>query len=130
MITDIKASPAGPPISLRVASDKFPQSIAGIVWRYNADKSRDGKAGIFGTDAPSFTLGVPASVIDRYYLIEGAVLHQNDDPPTPFLVSVSLSQGAEVLFDGCPANGGSGTIGNADVPFRFTFRLVAGGGTS
>lgn len=131
MITDIPVSPTGGPITLRVASDKFPQSVAGIVWRYNADKTKDGKAGLFSTDVPSFTLGVPATALNKYFLIEGAVLHQNDDPPTPFMVSISIAQGETVLFDGPPPSGGTGTIGTADKPFRFTFRLTgaaAGGG--
>lgn len=125
MITDIAASPDGGPIALRVASDKFPQSVAGVVWRYNADKTKDGKAGLFSTDVPSFALGVPASVLGKYFLIEGAVLHQNDNPPTPFMIAISITQDGVALYEGPPPSGGSGTVGTADVPFRFTFRLVA-----
>lgn len=128
MITDITMSPAGGPVALRVASDKFPQSVAGVVWRYNANKTKDGKAGLFSTDVPSFTLGVPASILDKYFLVEGAVLHQNDNPPTPYMISISVTQDQVVLFAGPPPSGGSGTVGTADVPFRFAFRLVGGGG--
>lgn len=111
------------PISVTVTAPKFPQSIGGVVWRYNADKTFDLKAGLFTTTASEIPLGAPSLVDNKFFLIEGGVLHHNDDPPTPYQVVVSVVQNGKILHQQVPPENGSGKIGNKDVPFLYRFQL-------
>lgn len=119
----IQATAGGGTITVRISSPDFPQTVAGKVWRYNADKTKDGAAGIFTSDAPEVPLGVPAQVNGKFFLIQGAVLHQNDDPPTPYQVVVTVKQGENVLHEAVPENNGAGQIGSEDIPFTYRFQM-------
>jgi|GEM_PF-3109153 len=121
----VNAVASGGPIALRVASPDFPQIVAGRVWRYNADMTPDGSAGTFNSDAPDVPLGAPGPMAGKYFLVQGVVLHQNDDPPTQYQVVVSVMQGENVLHREVPAHNGSGEIGGADIPFTYRFRMEA-----
>ena len=120
-IATIQAAAHGGPLSVSIKADKFPQSIAGVVWRYKPDKAPDGKAGSFSTQIPEVPLGGPGAISGKFFLIEGAVLHHNDNPPTPYQVVVSVRQGTTVLHTEVPPDSGSGQISNKNVPFVYRF---------
>jgi hypothetical protein len=123
-LTTIQARSSGGPLSVTVASPRFPQNVSGVLWRYDASQQPEGEAGRFGPGAETVALGMPASVAGKLFMIEGAVLHQNDNPPTPYEVEVTVSQNGTVLARQVPAEGGSGQIGGENQPFvyRFTIR--------
>ncbi len=124
-ITVIPINSAEGPVSVTVTAPKFPQSIGGVVWRYNADKTFDLKAGLFTNVASEVPLGAPGLVNNKFFLIEGGVLHQNDVPPTPYQVVVTILQNGKVLHQQIPPENGSGKIGNNDIPFLYRFQLKA-----
>ena len=122
-ITVIPISATGDPISVTLAVPKFPQSIGGVVWRFNADKTFDVKAGLFMTTAGLVPLGAPSVVNDKIFLVEGAVLNHNDNPPTPYQVVVTITQNGSVIHSEVPSLNGSGQIGTADIPFLYRFQF-------
>lgn len=106
-----------------VTDPTHPQSVAGIVWRYNADQSPDGSAGNFDTEGPEVILGSGAAVDGRFFQAEGAVLAHGDNPPSPYKVVITVLQDGAVLHRETPANG-EGTVGNDNEPFQYAIRLV------
>jgi hypothetical protein len=114
----------GGPVTVKLEAREFPQSVVGILWRYAADKTPEGKAGEMTSQIQTVPLGSPASNSGKLYLLEGAVLNQNDNPPTPYQVVVAIRQNDVVVHEEVPEDG-SGQIGKADVPFVYRFTLVA-----
>lgn len=119
----IQAISGGGTITVRISSPNFPQTVAGKVWRYNADKTKNGIAGIFTSEAPDVPLGAPALVKGKLFLIQGAVLHYNDNPPTPYQVVVTVQQGETVLHEAVPDDNGAGQIGIENISFTYRFQL-------
>jgi hypothetical protein len=122
-ITIIPINANSDPLSVTVAVPNFPQSVGGVVWRFKEDKTFDVKAGIFTTTAGEVPLGAPSVVSNKIFLVEGAVLHHNDNPPTPYQVVVTITQNGSVIHTEVPPLNGSGKIGNANVPFLYRFQL-------
>lgn len=112
-------------LSVAVASPGFPHALAGVLWRYKPDRSPDGKAGTFTPQFSSVAIGSLASCAGRFFMIEGAVLEQDDDPPTPYQVVVSISLGDRVIHQEVPGDGGTGSVGNADVPWVYRFHITS-----
>ena len=111
------------PVSVSITVPNFPQVVGGVVWKYNADKTPDGKAGIFTAKASEVPLGAPSVVANKFFLIEGAVLNHGDNPPTPYQVVVSITQNGKILQTEVPSINGSGKIGSEDEPFLYRFQL-------
>jgi hypothetical protein len=107
----------------KIKATRFPQSIAGKIWRYNDDKSKDGVAGIFKTDKNVVDLGAPDSIQDKLFLVAGVVNHQNDDPPTPYEVTVTIEQDGKILASEVPENNGFGNIGSKNIVFTYAFQI-------
>ena len=120
----ITINQTGGPIVIRVASDRFPQSIAGIIWRYDSAKKYEGKSGRFRTQVSEVALGVPENLVNKFFLVEGAVFHQSDSPPTPYQVEVTISQDGKILEQEIPDDKGEGSIGTENVAFVYKFQLV------
>jgi hypothetical protein len=122
-IATVNISTAGGVVSVKVEARQFPQSISGVIWRYKSDKTSDGKAGVFNTQIPEVSLGAPSSIKDKFFLVEGGVLHQNDDIPTPYQVVVTITQGDKVVLEEIPPDGGTGQIENKNIPFWYRFEV-------
>ena len=119
----INISATGGNIVAKINCPKYPQIVAGVIWRYNEDQSFDKQAGVFNSDEPDVDLGSPSDVNGKYFLVEGSVLNQNDDPPTQFEVNVAIAQEDNQLTNEVPKDGGSGKISNKDIPFDYRFNL-------
>lgn len=124
-IAIIPVSTTGGPVFVTVAVPQFPQSVGGVVWRYKPDQTFDVRAGMFTTTASEVPLGAPSVVNDKFFMVEGAVLHHNDNPATPYQVVVSVTQDGHIVHTEVPSPNGFGTIGNQDVPFLYRFQLKA-----
>ncbi|QMW01502.1 hypothetical protein [Spirosoma foliorum] len=120
----IPISSSGGPVFVTVAIPKFPQSLAGIVWRYDAKDTFDTKAGMFVTTASEVPLGAPSVINTKKFLVEGAVLSHNDDPPTPYQVVVTVTQDGKILHSEIPSIGGFGKLADKNVPFLYRFQLI------
>jgi hypothetical protein len=122
----VEVDPDGGAVEL-VLSMETPQQFGGRVWRYTDAKDPDGLVDQFdGLSETAMELGGPDAVIDKRYLIMGWVVHQEDDPPTPYRLVVSLNQdGQELLEPTVPSDQGEGQIGDANV--GFTYHLVLRG---
>jgi hypothetical protein len=119
------AIPAGVgTLMVDLASQLTPQTLAGILWRYNSDKSPDGQAGAFTPTANSVPIGALSSVRDKFFLIEGSVLHHNDPTPVPYQVVVSISRDGQSLHAEVPSEGGTGQIKNQNKPFIYRFQIT------
>lgn len=116
----VEVDPDGEGVDL-VLTLPTPQLIGGRVWRYTDAKDPDGLVDQFDSlSETTIALGAPDEVIDTRYLIMGWVIHQNDDPPTPYRILVSLTQGDEVLLEPTvPPDQGEGQIGDANVGFAY-----------
>lgn len=111
------------PVSVTVTAPKFPQNIGGVIWRYNSDKTFDVKAGLFTTIASEIPLGAPGLIDEKFYLIEGGVLHNNDEPPSPYQVVVTITQNGNIIHQQVPPDNGFGKIGKNDIPFLYRFQI-------
>lgn len=120
-ITTIQARAADGPLTVALAAPQFPQAAAGVLWRYAPDKQPDGQAGQFTPQFAFVPLGPVGGNDGRIFLLEGAVLHQNDNPPTPYQVVVTVSQPGRLLSEEIPPEGGSGQLGTTDAPFVYRF---------
>lgn len=120
----INMSAAGGPVNINVTCPDTPQSIVGIVWRYNANQTPDGQAGTFKTHSPEISLGQPGDINGKLFLVETVIINQNDSPPTPYEVLVTLTQDGNVLSSEIPQDGGSGTIGDKDIGCVYQFTLI------
>ncbi len=119
----IKVADGSASLRVSIASPHFPQALAGVLWRYEPDKTPDGKAGVFTPSALSAPIG-GASTFNHYlFLIEGAVLQQGDDPPTPYQVVVSIAADGKVVHEELPTEGGIGTVGSEDVSWVYRFQI-------
>lgn len=119
----VTLGPSSEEVIVDASIPAYPQSLAANLWRYDRDKNPVGKAGSFKTGVSAVTLGLPIGIRGHFYLLEGAVLSQDDDPPTPYEVVVRVRQGKTVLHECIPTDGGKGTVGKADVPFCLRFGL-------
>ena len=120
----IPISPLGGPVFVTISIPKFPQSLAGVVWRYNDNDQFDSKAGMFVTTASEVPLGAPSVIKTKKFLVEGAVLSHNDNPPTPYQVVVTVTQDSKILHSEIPSIGGFGKLADKNVPFLYRFQLT------
>lgn len=111
------------PLSVELSCPLYPQSVAGVLWRYDANKAPEGKAGAFTPDLSTVPIGSPSSNRDKLYLLEGAVLHHSDPQPTPYQVVVSLLATGKAIHSEVPSQNGTGQIQNEDLPFVYRFQL-------
>ncbi|HET7463867.1 MAG TPA: hypothetical protein VFJ82_21605 [Longimicrobium sp.] len=123
-IPSIRVRPGGGAVSVRVTDPTHPQSVAGVVWVYDSEQNPKGSAGQFGTDGPEVILGSAASIGGFFFQAEGAVLAQGDDPPSPYQVVITVLQDETALHRETPPNG-TGTVGDANQPFVYAFRIVS-----
>ena len=119
----IKIPLADKAVTVKISADRYPQAITGVVWRYLEDKTPDGKAGRFNFEIPEVPLGSPEFVNKKLFLVQGVVLAQNDNPPTPYQVVVTVLQGDKDLSEEVPEDSGEGFIGSEDIPFIYRFSL-------
>lgn len=119
----IPVSQATGTLDVTIASPDYPQALAGILWRYNADETPDGKAGSFTPSSPRAQFGNPMSNDGKYLYIEGVVLHHDDNPPTPYEVVVTVSHNGTPIHADVPTDHGTGTVGSADVAFNYLFQI-------
>ena len=116
--------PAGSgPLTVELTSPLFPQSVAGVLWRYDANKQPEGKAGAFTPKLSTVPIGSPATNRNKFYLLEGAVLHHSDREPTPYQVVVSLLSTGRAIHTEVPSENGTGQIKDQDVPFIYRFQV-------
>jgi hypothetical protein len=126
-LTTIRPTAGGGPLAVTVASPRFPQNVSGVLWRFDRAQQPDGQAGSFGPGSQTVSLGTPGEAGGRFFMIEGAVLHQNDNPPTPYEVEVTVSQNGVPLTREVPAEGGSGMIGSENQAFLYRFAVAEEG---
>lgn len=122
-ITIIKIPATDKPLTVRISADEYPQAITGVVWRYLADKTADGKAGSFNFEISDVPLGMLEAVNKKLFLVQGVILAHNDNPPTPYQVVVTVLQESQVLNQEIPEDGGEGFLSDKDMPFMYRFSL-------
>jgi hypothetical protein len=122
-IVKIKVSSQEGSVTVRVTCPRFPESVAGIIWRYNADQEFDQKAGDFQTQHTDVPLGSPETIAGKLFLVEGAVINQNSNPPSPYQVVVSIIQNGKTLHEEVPTDNGTGKIADKNIAFIYRFGL-------
>jgi hypothetical protein len=119
----VEVKPGVGSLTVEIASPAFPQTLAGVLWRYAPDETPEGKAGVFTPPITAVPIGAISANRDKFYLIEGAVLSHGDKTPTPYQVLVSLTRDGHALHTEVPSEGGTGQIADSDVPFVYRFQL-------
>jgi hypothetical protein len=119
----ITASAGGGPISVNVTDHTHPQSVSGVIWRFDAPDQAGTGVDQFRTKKPTAQLGSPAAVDGKKFVVEGRVIAFGDSPPSPFEVTVTVLQDGLALHTEVPANGGKGSVGDQDRPFEYAFRM-------
>jgi hypothetical protein len=122
-ITTISVRAADGPLTVEISAPLYPQALAGVLWRYTPAKQPDGKAGQFTPQVSTVPLGPVTSNHGKFFMLEGVVLHQNDNPPTPYQAVITISQLGKVVSQEVPSDGGSGQIGSEDVLFVYRFQI-------
>lgn len=79
----------------------------------------------FSTAKPESVLGKPAAIDQHYYVVNGAVLNQNDDPPTQYQVQIEIWQDGKRLELVLKPESGPGLISDSDQYFLHKFQLQA-----
>lgn len=122
-VSTITARAADGPLTVEVTDPGLPQNVTGVLWRYTPAKEPDGKVGRFTPQHPALPIGTVQSNAGRFFLVEGGVLHQDDNLPTPYQVVVTVRQPGKVLSEEVPTEGGSGQLGAQDVAFVYRFQI-------
>jgi hypothetical protein len=123
--TIVPTPAAGGSVRVSVAAVEFPQAFAALLWEFSPDRKLIGGAREVSSDTPSVSLGSPAVIDGHFYFIEGRVLTSGDDPPTPYVMEVTIAQGGAEVHTEVPSDRGSGQIGKDDAPFTYTFQVAA-----
>ncbi len=122
-ISIIRVRAADGPLAVRLSCPRTPQSLAGVLWRYGEDENPKGKAGEFTPRIPVTPIGSLASVKGDFFQIEGVVIAQSDNPPTPYQVVVSILLNGQSVNDEVPEDGGTGSVGKEDQTFAYAFQI-------
>ena len=125
MSTKIQISKTGGPVIVNVSCPRFPQSIVGIIYKYAADQTKEGQVGQFRTAAPNVMLGNPSDIDQKLFSVLAQVLPFNDDPPSPYEIVITVSQGGKQLSSEVPDDNGSGTISTDIITSLYYFSIQA-----
>ena len=112
-------------LGMMAADPRHPQNVQGLVWSYDSQKQPEGKAGDVGFGLPPLVLGDLAAVEDRFFLLEGAVLGQPGQAPSPYEVVVTFKQDGVTIHEEVPPEGGRGSVGAENAPFVYRFAFQA-----
>ena len=107
-----------------VKDQDYPQSITGIIWRYDTNKQPDGKAGSFNSSIGTLPLGTPSECDKNFFLVDGIVIHQNDDPPTPYQITVAILQDEKELLKMVAEDNGTGQLGKDNIQFTQRLKII------
>lgn len=102
-----------------------PQSVSGVIFRFDAPGQPGVGVATFKTKRPTVEIGAASADDGKKFSVEGRVIAFGDSPPSPYEVVVTIEQDGQTLLRAIPSNGGSGTVGDADQPFEFSFRVRA-----
>ena|SRR5215218_4669208 len=124
-VDEVTVRASGGAIRVRVTIPKTPHNLAAVLWRYDSNKQpvSNQPSGEFSRKDPEVPIGSASSVRDNFFLIEGAVLHNSDNPPVQYQVEVAILQGQTVLHEQVP-EGGSGQISDSDKAFAYRFHIT------
>ena len=122
-IKSINVKKDGGPIIVNVSCPRFPQSIIGIVFKYAADGTMEGKVGQFQTKSPNVTLGNPIEIDKKSFCIITQVLPYSDEIPTPYEIVITLTQGTTKLDSSVPDDNGTGTIADELINSQYNFSI-------
>jgi hypothetical protein len=126
IIATVEIPPAPGSLSVELSSPLTPQALAGVLWRYAPDETPEGKAGAFTPTLSSVPIGALSSIRDKFFLIEGTVLHHNDPQPVPYQVVVSIVRDGHALHTEVPPEQGTGQIKDQNMPFVYRFQIKEG----
>jgi hypothetical protein len=115
----------GGDISIKVSCPNYPQSISGQTWEYTGPGTSPVNNFPFSTAHPDNILGKPAATDKHLYLVDGAVLNQNDNPPTQYQVQIEITQDGKQLALVLQPPNAPGQISNADITISCKFQLIA-----
>jgi hypothetical protein len=121
----VKIDKNGGEESLKVWCPDYPQSISGDTEEYVVLSNLPVNAYPFSTANPETVLGKPNKVDQHYYMVNGAVLNQNDDPPTQYQVHIEIWQDGKQIDLVLDPEDGPGQISDTGMPFLHKFQLVS-----
>jgi hypothetical protein len=119
---DVVVSRGGGPVSVRVTMHQ-PGGVLGVVWRFRRPSQRVGAAGEISRGMPEVPLGPPDAIDGWGFLVDGYVVPPSESSGSPYQVVVTVLQGGQVVHQAVPADQGSGTFADAEVRFRYPFRI-------
>ena len=111
-------------IVVLLTSALSPQNVVGVLWRYGPTLEPQGKVGEFKPKQSAVKIGSLGAIKNCNFMIEGAVVSQNDDPPTAYQVLVTILQDGVPTHKEVPAEGGAGAVGKEDAPFIYRFQIL------
>lgn len=124
-VVDVSVKAGDGPVSVRVEDADHPQAVAGVVWRFKDENTRESPpAGTFGEGTSDVPLGDTDEAGGKIFFVDGRVLPFMDAPAGAYQVTVSVLQDGDSVHDAVPPDGGTGTVGSTACPFRYSFRVV------
>ncbi len=121
----VKIDKNGGSVSLKVSNPNSPQSISGETDEYAVLSNPPLNTYSFNTAQPQNILGKPDTVDQHYFAVDGAVLNNNDNPPTQYRVQIEIWQDGKQLDIVYKPESGPGQISNTDQYFLHKFQLLA-----
>jgi hypothetical protein len=122
-VTDVVVSREGGSVSVRVTERRHPRGIIAVVWRFGETLEREGMAGEISREIPDVPLGAPRAVNGKGFLLDGFVIPVQSRSSAPYQVVVTVLQGGRDLHAVVPQDHGTGTIGQEEIRFRYSFRI-------
>lgn len=119
---DVVVSRGGGPVGVRV-SMRQPGGVLAVVWRFRRPSRREGAVGEISRGMPEVPLGPPDAIDGWGFLVDGYAIPPAGRSGTPYRVVVTVLQGGRVVHQAVPADRGSGTFADAEVRFRYPFRI-------
>ncbi|MES2651067.1 MAG: hypothetical protein V4663_04970 [Bacteroidota bacterium] len=107
----------------RITCPKSPQVYVGLIWRYLADETLDKKCGAYRNSQPDVLLGSAIDVKDKLFLVQGVVIHHNEQLPSPYEIEVTILQDGVELSNEVPSDGGKGSLSTKDIAFVYHFKF-------
>jgi len=121
-VSTLKATRDGGVITVGISLPTSPHSAAAVIWRFSADGKREAEVGELTSLVPPVPIGDAVTNNSKKFYVRGKVLNENDNPPVPFQLLVTVGQGGKALLIEAPTEKEDSRIGSKDV--RFIYRFV------
>ena len=123
-VVPVRVAAGARTLAIQLSCPMQPRLLGGGLWRYRPDRSPDGKVATFTPGHPTLGFGSLANATNCFFRIDGCVVHENDRPPVPYEVVVTIVADGQIVYSAVPDAGGRGQVGDKNAAFVFAFQVL------